>query len=1495
MTRGGQTGNKKTESTHIERGHRVEGEVAMEGEALKGASGGEDEEGKEPTLSDLAGIMRSFMGQQETREAKLREEANRQEYQFKALQHQFRLLQQEVEVRASPVPEPVSTMPDPSEDYDLNVDHPKAQASPSIESIQPTMSTAGQFRSFHEPRMEKLTENDDVEHFLITFERIAVACRWPKVDWVFRLLPLLTGKARGAYVHMDIDDVHEYEKVKTAILKKYDINPETYRQRFRSLYVEPEESPKELYVRLKELYIKWIQPQGKTLHEISEILIMEQFLRMLSPELQVWVKEHGPKSAAEAATLADVFVAARKKGQPWSSMGGKAGKDGHRPIPPQYQQRPAPGVGKPPMRENQYTPPRAPNRTPICYLCGQEGHVKPMCPKNPAKLTQMCFIPRQSANPEPKGNHTMRMTWVKINGENLRALIDTGSTQTLVQRKYVPANAICTLETVPICCVHGDEKHYPTADIYLEIEGQMYLLNVGVADHLPFPVVLGEDLPVLYDLIKPVQSCNVVTRAQAKQVDADSITLSALPFYNEVFETCPWKAHKTRSQRRTDKFQGTPIQPSAEATPDMSLGFQIPTDIMQMQENDPTLSTLLQRVRGRKKETNTNGVQNEYVLQNGVLYHQNGQVKQLVVPKVAREIVLNLGHSIPWAGHLGKYKTTARIKRHFHWPGLQTDVAQFCRSCSQCQKTSMKSPSKAPLQPLPVTSIPFERLGMDIVGPVEKSKTGNRFMLVVTDYATKYPEVFPLKSVKAKTVAFSLVQFFSRVGFPCEILTDQGTNFMSELLKQVYQLLGIKRVRTTPYHPQTDGLTERFNQTLKQMLRKFVNETGSDWDHWLPYLLFAYREVPQASTGFSPFELLYGHEVRGPLALLRDTWGGDQGKEGTINVISYVVQMREKLQRMRELAQTHMLEAQKHQKTWYDKSARQRGFQPGQKVLVMLPTSDSKLLAKWQGPFEVQKKLGPTTYQVSTPGHQRSSRVLHVNLLKEWIPRAEVFLIQAVKEEEEADDQYLPLPVSTELDVSHLSKDQQSQVQTLLYSETFQEYPGRTNLVEHDIVLKPDATVRRMSYRIPERLLVSLKKEVDLMLSLGIIQQSKSEWCNPVVLVPKKDGTIRFCIDFRYLNSISKFDSYPTPRIDDLIDRLGKAKYLTTIDLCKGYWQVPLTKQSQELTAFRTPWGLFQFTVLPFGLHGAPATFQRLMDQVLYGLSEFSCAYLDDIVIYSTTWEGHVEHLKVVFDRLRSAGLTINPAKCVLAKKETEYLGFTIGGGLIKPQVRKIHAIESCPLPQTRKELRSFLGMAGFYHRFIPNFSARAALLTDKTGSRCPNQVKWTGEAVAAFKDIQKSLSKSPVLHSPNFEKRFILQTDASERGVGAVLLQGPKEERHPVAYISRKLLPREVRYSTVEKEALAVKWALDSFKYYLMGREFTLESDHKALQWLERMKYTNGRITRWYLAMQPFRFTVQYIPGKFNTTADYLSRWPSSSSEGGGCVMATAMASQPV
>lgn len=298
----------------------------------------------------------------------------------------------------------------------------------------------------------------------------------------------------------------------------------------------------------------------------------------------------------------------------------------------------------------------------------------------------------------------------------------------------------------------------------MKVQGQTYLLNVGIADNLPSPVVLGYDLPILLDLIPSGETCNlVITRAQAKSKDDSVETLSTLPFYDEPIETKPVKPRKSRRQRRREKFQHSTGISSQEPEPDTPLGFKIPGNVIRMQRDDSSLTSYIQRAKGSGDiEAELEGSASDfYFLQQGVLYLQQGSVKQLLVPKVAREMVLTLGHSIPWAGRLGKHKTTARITRHFYWPGLRKDVAQFCRSCSECQQTSIKSPNKSPLQPLPVIGTPFERIGMDIIGPVEKSKSGNRLMLVITDYANRYPEVFPLKTVKAKTIAYCLVQFFA--------------------------------------------------------------------------------------------------------------------------------------------------------------------------------------------------------------------------------------------------------------------------------------------------------------------------------------------------------------------------------------------------------------------------------------------------------------------------------------------------------------------------------------------------------------------------------------------------------------------------------------------------------------------------------------------------------------------------------------------------------------
>ena len=879
-------------------------------------------------------------------------------------------------------------------------------------------------------------------------------------------------------------------------------------------------------------------------------------------------------------------------------------------------------------------------------------------------------------------------------------------------------------------------------------------------------------------------------------------------------------------------------------------------------------------------------------MKGGLLYHQpeEGKVEQLVVPKSLRAKVLALGHDIPWAGHLGSMKTLERIAARFHWPGWYVDVQQYCRSCPTCQLASSHKVQPSPLMSLPIIGTPFHRIAVDIVGPLERTQSGHRFILVVCDYATRYPEAFPLRNVTASAIARTLLQLFSRVGLPEEVLTDQGTAFLSKTLKQMYSLLGIKSIRTTPYHPQTDGLVERYNRTLKSMLRKFVAANAKDWDQWLPYLLFAYREVPQASTGFSPFELLYGRQVRGPLDLLREAWESPQPAGGS-SVVSYVLHMRDKMEELADLVKDNMQHAQQTQTKWYDRRARQRTLQPGQKVLLLLPTSENKLVAKWQGPYRVCRQLGPVTYEIEMPERRKTKQTFHANLLKEWHerdqPLSHQLLVRAVAEEDDPSEQFFPSRAApAELDYSHLTPEQRQELQAVIPEGLFQDQPGRTSLVEHDIRLKDSKPARPRMYRIPERLQPALQEELDVMQRLGVIERSCSSWSSPVVLVPKKDGTIRFCIDFRQVNAQSQFDAYPMPRLEDLIERLGKARYITTLDLCKGYWQVPMADGAKPYTAFRTPQGLFQFTVMPFGLQGAPATFQRLMDQVLEGTGAFAAAYLDDIAIYSATWEQHLEHVREVLHRLHQAGLTIQPKKCALAQQEVHYLGYVLGRGVIRPQKGKVDAVRDCATPQTKKDVRSFLGLAGWYRRFISNFATRAAPLTDLTRKSGSNSVPWEEVHERAFRDLKGALLCEPVLQSPDFDKHFTVQTDASGVGLGAVLLQGEAEDQRPVAYISRKLFPRETRYSVVELECLAVKWALDTFKYYLLGREFTLETDHRALQWLGKMKDSNARVTRWFLSLQPFRFEVKYRAGKLNPVADFLSRHPGAEpSEGEGNV----------
>ncbi len=372
------------------------------------------------------------------------------------------------------------------------------------------------------------------------------------------------------------------------------------------------------------------------------------------------------------------------------------------------------------------------------------------------------------------------------------------------------------------------------------------------------------------------------------------------------------------------------------------------------------------------------------------------------------------------------------------------------------------------------------------------------------DYATRYPEAVPLRTISAKSVAKALFRIISRVGIPKEILTDQGTAFMSRTLSKLYELLGIKSILTNVYHPQMDGLVERFNRTLKSMVRKFVKENAKNWDKWLEPLLFAVREVPQASTGFSPFELLYGHQPRGVLDVIKESW--EEGPSNSRSEIQYVMDLRAKLHTLWRLSMENLLQAQDKQMQLYNRGTRLRQFTPGEKVLVLLPTSNSKLLAKWQGPFVVTRRVGELDYEVKRTDRDGACQIYHLNLLKRWNEGTLVGLAAVVLNEDDLGPEAAPKHNSLAL-VSggdHLSPLQLADLAKLQadFADVFSPLPGRTDLVQHHIEMLPGDVARSRPYRLPEHKKNVVREELKAMLDLGIIEESHSDWASPIVLVP---------------------------------------------------------------------------------------------------------------------------------------------------------------------------------------------------------------------------------------------------------------------------------------------------------------------------------------------------------------------------------------------------------
>lgn len=434
-----------------------------------------------------------------------------------------------------------------------------------------------------------------------------------------------------------------------------------------------------------------------------------------------------------------------------------------------------------------------------------------------------------------------------------------------------------------------------------------------------------------------------------------------------------------------------------------------------------------------------------------------------------------------------------------------------------------------------------------------------------------------------------------------------------------------------------------------------------------------------------------------------------------------------------------------------------------------------------------------------------------------------------------------------------------------------------TPLLKHKIpIISESQPINKKPYRLPNSATSEINSNIKNLLENDIIEPSTSPWNSPLLVVPKKstDGTKKFrvVVDFRKLNEITINNIFPLPNITQILDQLGQSNYFSTLDLASGYYQVSMNENDKEKTAFSTSSGHFQFKRMPFGLKGAPGTFQRLMNLVLSGLNGIKCfVYLDDVVVYGVTLDDHNNKLIDVLASFRKHNLKLQPTKCHFLRKEIKYLGHIITKDGTKPDPDIIYAIENFPRPNNVKEIMPFLGLVGYYRQFIKHFADISEPLNALRKKN--NKFIWNAFTENSFITLKNYLIKPPILQYPDFSKEFLLTTDASDVALGAVLSQMQDSQDLPISFASRVLNAAEKNYPTVKKELLAIIWAVRRFRPYIYGTKFTIVTDHKPLTFLYSSSNPSSILLRWRLELEEYDFKIIYKPGKINLNADALSR----------------------
>ena len=1029
--------------------------------------------------------------------------------------------------------------------------------------------------SFHAkpPKLQPFSEDKEkMDYFLERFERFAIANKWKEETWAIRISALLTGKALEFYSRLPRQDSNDYNILKSGLLRYFDFTEEGYRRRFSSCRPEGDETPSQFIERIRSYLENWIELAGleKKFEDLRDLFIKEQLINVCSKDLAVHLKRAKNQDLTELADRAQRYLESNNQKLAEAKFRASTLNDMHHSVLDQRKNR---------MKHEMK-----------CFSCGGIGHKAVVCPTKSTK--DLHLRPFHQSNTEPGSNrsqpkHVSATIMQKdepklgsaeqVSQDELESFEKDGRIP--MGDKFIPViNTEIPLDNVgnmPVVtgCVEGTEVKTlrdtgcSTVIVREDLVPENQKLNEKVTLILANRSALITPVAII-DIDTPYLSGKF--RALCMKTPAYDLIIGNVDGARDAYNPDPnWKndicAVTTRAQEK--KIKEITKLKVAETTEALAVNRE---KLIELQKADPSFEKLL----SRKESRNKRGEIVKFEVKKDVLYRvcnkgDEKEMSHIVIPESLRAHVMKLLHDSIMGGHLGINKTLERINSVFYWPDMAGDVMRYCKSCDICQKTISKGRmSKVPLEKMPLIDMPFKRVAVDIVGPIfPTSEEGHRYLLTLVDYATRYPEATPLKKIDTPTVAEALVDMFSRLGIPEEILSDLGTQFISTCMAEVNKLLSIRHLTTTPYHPMCNGLVEKFNGTLKSMLKKLCAEQPRMWHRYINALLFAYREVPQESTGFSPFELLYGRTVRGPMYILKELWTKEIETPEVKNSYQYVFELREKLEDTLALAKGELEKAQSKAKHYYDRRTKPSTLSEGDKVLVLLPTDNNKLLMQWKGPFVIEQTVGLNDYKIKVKGKLKT---YHANLLKKYIDRDDSkSLIEKASvsfvNEDTSDDNLFEL---NDFKMKESAKDakigqnltvkQQEEIRTFVedFKHRFTPDPGTTDIIQHEVKLTSEQPIYSKPYRLPFHANQELKNDIKEMLDLGIIRESKSAYASPVVIVKIPDGSNRVCADYRKLNKVTVFDPEPMPTTEELFQKLSNDNFFSKIDLSKGYWQV---------------------------------------------------------------------------------------------------------------------------------------------------------------------------------------------------------------------------------------------------------------------------------------------------------------------------------------------------